>query len=126
MSITRATLLAIALGAAAASGCGGDEPASEEDKAADVAKRYVHTHSNNEEENCAEALAAGVDAKLCDDLGPLVSRNNPEKEKATVTGSTAEVTVTGAGNNTRIDVSLVKEGGDWKVKSWKGYAVEPK
>ena len=90
-----------------------------------MAKRYVHTHSNNEEENCAETLAAGVDPKLCDDLGPLVSRNNPEKQKVTITGSTAKVTVTGAGNNTRIDVTLVKEGEDWKVKSWKGYAVEP-
>ena len=85
----------------------------------------VHTHSNNEEENCAETLARGVDVKLCDDLGPLVSRNNPEERDSKVTGTTAKVTVTGAGNNTRIEVTLVKQGGEWKVQRWRGYAVPP-
>jgi hypothetical protein len=124
VSIARVILVALAL-AALGAGCGGDEPKSEEDRAADVGKRYVHAHSNNEEEKCAGTLATGVDPKLCGDLGPLVSRNNPEEKKATVTGATAKVTVTGAGNNTRIDVTLVKEGDEWRVKSWKGYAVKP-
>lgn len=68
-----------------------------------------------------ETLASGVDPKLCGDLGPLVSRVNPEKKKARITGSSAVVTVTGAGQ-TLIDVTLAKQGDDWKVKSWKGYA----
>ena len=119
-------MITLAITAAAlAAGCGGDDgPKSDEERAADVAKRYVHTHSNNEEESCAETLAAGVDAKLCDDLGPLVSRNNPEEKATKVTGSNAVVTVTGAGNDTRIDVTLVKEDDEWRVKSWKGYAVK--
>ena len=117
-------LLSIALAALALAGCGGDDSKSDEEKAADVAKEYVHTHSNNEGEKCADTLAAGVDPKLCDDLGPLVSRNNPEEKATKVTGDTAKVTVTGAGDNTRIDVTLVKEDGDWRVKSWKGYAVK--
>lgn len=122
MSIARATPLVLALFLAA---CGSDDSKSEEDKAADVAKKYVHSHSNNEEENCAGTLARGVDPKLCGDLGPLVSRNNPEEKESKVTGNTAKVTVTGAGNNTRIDVTLVKQDGDWKVQRWRGYAVPP-
>jgi hypothetical protein len=103
-------------------GCGGDDgPQSDADKAKDVAKQYVHTHSNNEEAKCRGLLATGVDPKLCDDLGPLVSRNNPEVEKAGISGSTAKVTVTGAGP-TLIDVTLRKQGGDWKVVKWRGYA----
>jgi hypothetical protein len=113
-----ALTLVLALGAA---GCGGDdEPKSDEDKAADVAKQYVHTHSNNEEAKCAETLAAGVDEKLCDDLGPLASRVNPEAKETKVTGTTAVVTVTGAAT-TLIDVTLAKEGDDWKVQRWRGY-----
>ena len=113
-------LLSIAL-VAAAVGCGGDdEPASDEDKAADVAKEYVHTHSNNEEAKCAETLASGVDDRLCDDLGPLASRVNPEAKKTRMTGPTAIVTVTGAAT-TLIDVTLVKEDDEWKVRSWRGY-----
>jgi hypothetical protein len=54
-----ARLIPIAL-AAAAVGCGGgDEPKPDENRAADVAKEYVHTNSNSEEERCAEVLAAG-------------------------------------------------------------------
>jgi hypothetical protein len=117
-------LVALALVALAA-GCGGDEPKSEEDRAGDVAKEYVATHANNEREKCVDTLADGVSPKLCDDLGPLASRINPELEEAKVTGTTAAATVTGAGNNTRIDVSLVKEDDGWKVKSWKGRAVPP-
>ena len=123
MSIPRATplvLAALLLGA-----CGGDDSKSEEEKAADVAKEYVHAHSNREVENCAGTLARGVDPKLCGDLGPLVSRNNPEERQSKVTGNTAMVTVTGAGNNTRIDVTLVKQDGEWKVQRWRGYAVKP-
>ena len=123
MSIARLLPLAAAL---LAIGCGGDdEPKSDEDKAAEVAKRYVAANANSEEAECVELLADGVDKQLCDDLGPLAARINPEEKKTTVTGNTAKVTVTGAGNNTRIDVTLVKEGGDWKVKEWKGYAVPP-
>ena len=114
-------LLSIAL-AAAAVGCGGDDkPASDEDRAGDVAKEYVHTHSNNEEPKCEATLATGVDARLCDDLGPLASRVNPEVKKTRMTGPTAIVTVTGAAT-TLIDVTLVKEGDEWKVRSWRGYA----
>lgn len=123
MSIPRATLLALAVCAALAGGCGG-EPASDEDKATEVATEYVSTHANSDEAKCAQTLAAGVDPKLCDDLGPLASRVNPEKKSASVSGSTATVTVTGAGNNTEITVSLVKEGDDWRVKSWKGQATQ--
>lgn len=114
--------LSIALLAAGAlAGCGGDdEPASDEDRAADVAKEYVHTHSNSEGEKCAETLAAGVDPKLCDDRGPLASRVNPEAKSTKVTGNTAVVTVTGAAT-ALIDVTLAKEGDDWKVKRWRGY-----
>jgi hypothetical protein len=115
----------IAFGAACTAllaGCGGDdEPQSDADRAKDVAKQYVHTHSNNEEAKCRDLLATGVDPKLCDDLGPLVSRNNPEVEDAGISGSTAKVTVTGAGP-TLIDVTLRKQGDDWKVVSWRGYA----
>jgi hypothetical protein len=124
MSIARALLLALALVALAA-GCGGDEPESEADRAGEVAKEYVAAHANKEREKCVDTLADGVDAKLCDDLGPLASRINPEQKEAKVAGSTATVTVTGAGNNTRIDVSLVKEDDGWKVKAWKGRAVPP-
>ena len=122
MSIPRLIPLALA---AVLFGCGGDDSKSDEDRAADVAKKYVHAHSNNEEENCAGTLARGVDPKLCGDLGPLVSRNNPEEKESKVTGNTAKVTVTGAGNNTRIDVTLVKQDGEWKVQRWRGYAVKP-
>jgi hypothetical protein len=115
-------LLSIALLVAAAAGCGGDdEPKSDADKAADVAKEYVHTHSNNEEATCAETLATGVDKRFCDDLGPLASRVNPEAKETKVTGSTAVVTVTGAAT-ALLDITLVKQGDDWKVKSWRGYA----
>jgi hypothetical protein len=114
-------LLSIALLVAAAAGCGGDdEPKSDADKAADVAKEYVHTHSNNEEDKCAQTLATGVDNRLCDDLGPLVSRVNPEVRKTRMTGRTAIVTVTGAAT-TLIDVTLVREADDWKVQRWRGY-----
>jgi len=123
VSIARATVLAIAA-AALGAGCGGDDAKSEEDRAADVAKTYVHAHSNKERENCAGTLATGVDPKLCGDLGPLVSRNNPEERQSKVTGNSAKVTVTGAGNNTRIDVTLVKQDGEWKVQRWRGYAVK--
>ena len=122
MSIARVVPLALV---ALAAGCGGDEPKSEEDRAGDVAKEYVATHANNEREKCVDTLADGVSAKLCDDLGPLASRINPEQKESKVTGNTATVTVTGAGNNTRIDVSLVKEDDGWKVKSWKGRAAPP-
>ena len=121
MSIARATALALAA-AALAAGCGGDdEPESDEDRAGEVAKEYVATHANKEGDRCAETLATGVDRKLCDDLGPLVSRVNPEVQKASVTGSNATVTVNGAGNNTLIDVTLVKQGGEWRVQRWRGY-----
>ena len=89
-----------------------------------MAKEYVSTHANSDEAKCAETLAEGVDAQLCDDLGPLASRVNPEEKDVAVSGSTATVTVTGAGNNTEIAVSLVKEGEDWRVKSWKGSATK--
>jgi hypothetical protein len=131
MSIARVkTLLAPAVAlslaiTALAAGCGGGESQSEEDRAGEVAKEYVAMHANNEAEECVDTLADGVDPKLCDDLGPLASRVNPEQKEAKVTGETATVTVTGAGNNTRIDVSLVKEDGEWRVKSWKGRAVPP-
>jgi hypothetical protein len=121
VSIARVLPLALALAAALAGCGGGDEPKSDEDRAADVAKQYVHAHANKEEPKCAETLAAGVDKRLCDDLGPLASRVNPEAKKTAVTGSTAKVTVTGAAT-TLLDVTLVKEGDEWKVKSWKGYA----
>jgi hypothetical protein len=123
VSIARAVLLALA--ASLAAGCGGGDEKSEEDRAGDVAREYVATHANNEGEKCVDTLADGVDPALCDDLGPLASRINPEQKGAKVTGDTATVTVTGAGNNTRIDVSLVKEDGEWRVKSWKGRAVAP-
>lgn len=116
-------LVSIALIAAglALAGCGGGgEPQSNEVEAAEVAKEYVHTHSNNEEAKCAETLATGVDKKLCDDLGPLASRVNPEDRKTRVTGTTAVVTVTGAAT-TLIDVTLVKQGDEWKVQRWRGY-----
>jgi hypothetical protein len=123
MSIPRAAPLALAV---LAVGCGGDDkPKSDEYKAAEVAKQYVASTANNEEEKCAETLATGVDKTLCDDLGPLAARVNPEEKKTTITGTNATVTVTGAGNNTRIDVTLVKQGGEWKVKRWRGYAVPP-
>lgn len=112
--------LSIAL-AALAVGCGGDEPASDEDKAADVATEYVHTHANNEEDRCAELLAGGVDKRFCDDLGPLATRVNPEAKETEITGTTAKVTVTGA-STALLDITLVKEGDEWKVKSWRGYA----
>lgn len=120
MSIARAVaLLAVLL----AAGCGGsDEPESDEDKIGDVAKQYVHSASNNEREKCRETLASGVDPRLCGDLEPLVARNNPEvKKEAKITGSTAKVTVSGAGP-TLLEIEVVKQGGDWKVKTWKGYA----
>ena len=123
MSIAR--VLSLAVAGLAAVGCGGGEPKSEEDRAADVAREYVSTSANSEEAECAETLAAGVDRKLCDELGPLAARINPETKAASVSGSTAKVTVTGAGNNTRLEVMLVDEGGEWKVKRWRGYAVEP-
>jgi hypothetical protein len=85
-----------------------------------VAKQYVHSHSNNEEEKCAETLAAGVDKRFCDDLGPLASRVNPEAKETKVTGTNAVVTVTGAAT-TLLDITLVKEGDAWKVKRWRGY-----
>jgi hypothetical protein len=107
--------------AALVPGCGDDEPLSDEERAKDVATRYVHTHSNDEEAKCRTLLASGVDPRLCDDLGPLVSRIDPEVEDAGISGSTAKVTVTGAGP-TLIDVTLRKEGDDWKVVSWRGYA----
>jgi hypothetical protein len=108
--------------AALVAGCGGDEgPQADEEKAKDVAKQYVHTHSNNEEAKCRGLLASGVDPKLCDDLGPFVSRNNPDVVRAGLSGSTAKVTVTGAGP-TLIDVTLRKQGEDWKVVEWRGYA----
>jgi hypothetical protein len=121
VSIARVLPLALALAAALAGCGGGSEPKSDEDRAADVAKEYVSTHANKEEPKCAETLASGVDKRLCDDLGPLASRVNPETKKTAVTGSTAKVTVTGAAT-TLLDITLVKEGDEWKVKSWKGYA----
>lgn len=119
MSIARAIPLALAV-AALAGGCGGGEPASDEDRAGDVASQYVSAHSNNDEERCAGTLARGVDRRLCDDLGPLASRVNPEVEDASVSGSTATVTVTGAGENTLLDISLVKQAEEWKVQRWRG------
>lgn len=113
-ALTAAALLALA-------GCGGDAEKSEEDKVADVAKQYVHAASNNERENCRETLASGVSPQLCGDLEPLVARNDPEKKKVRITGATAVATVTGAGP-TLLDIELVKQGDEWKVKSWKGYA----
>ncbi|HEX8645541.1 MAG TPA: hypothetical protein VF715_01490 [Thermoleophilaceae bacterium] len=124
MSIARVIPPAL-VAAALFAGCGGGGEKSEADRAGDVAKEYVAAHANKESEKCAGTLADGVDPKLCDDLGPLASRVNPEQKEAKVTGDTATVTVTGAGNNTRIDVSLVKEDGEWRVKSWKGRAVPP-
>ncbi len=120
MSIARAAAV-VALAVLAVAGCGGDEEQSEEDRVADVAKRYVHSASNNERENCRETLASGVNPMLCGDLEPLVARNNPEERKVRITGSTAVATVTGAGP-ALLDVELVKQGDVWKVKSWKGYA----
>jgi hypothetical protein len=113
-------VLSIAVLALALAGCGGDEK-SDEEKAADVAKRYVSMHSNNDEPECRKTLAKGVDERICDDRGPLASRVNPEEEKTRLDGSTAVVTVTGAGNNTLLDITLVKEDDAWKVKSWRGY-----
>ena len=125
MSIARAKTIALAaLLAALAAGCG-EEEKSEEDRAADVAKRYVSSYSNKEIEKCAGTLARGVDPKLCGDLAPLAARINPETKASKVGGNTAKVTVTGAGNNTRLEISLVKQGGDWKVQRWRGYAVPP-
>ena len=121
MSIARLAALLLALAALVAGCGGGDDEKSDEDKAADVAKQYVHSASNREDEKCRDSLASGVDPKLCGDLRPLAARNNPEKKKVTLTGSTAVVTVTGAGP-VLLDVSVVKQGDDWKVKSWKGYA----
>ena len=118
MSIARA---AAVLMLALAAGCGGDEEKSDEDKAGDVATRYVHSASNNEVENCRETLAAGVDRRLCGDLEPLAARNNPDVKKAKLTGRTAVVTVTGAAT-VLLDIELVKQGDDWKVRRWKGYA----
>lgn len=46
---------------------------------------------------------------------------NPEAKKTTLTGSTAKVTVTGA-STVLLDITLVEEGGEWRVRSWKGYA----
>ena len=119
MSIARACALALAA-AALAAGCGGDDSKSNEDLAGDVAKEYVSTNANSEEEKCAETLASGVDPKLCDDLGPLAARVNPEVEEAKVSGQTATVTVTGAGNNTLLDISLVRQDGEWRVQRWRG------
>jgi hypothetical protein len=120
MSIARAAALtSLALLALAA--CGDDEEKSEEDRAADVAKRYVHSASNNERENCRETLASGVNPELCGDLEPLVARNDPERRKVRITGSTAVATVTGAGP-ALLDIELVNQGDEWRVKSWKGYA----
>jgi len=112
-------LLAVAL----AAGCGGgdDEPSSDEEKAAEVAKRYVSTHSNNDEPECQKTLAKGVPKNLCDDGGPLASRVNPEEQKTKISGPTAIVTVNGAGNNVLLDISLTREGDEWKVTNWKGY-----
>jgi hypothetical protein len=113
-----ARILLAALAAALAVGCG-EEEKSEEDRAADVAKRYVSSYSNKEIEKCAGTLARGVDPKLCGDLAPLAARVNPETKASKVSGNTAKVTVTGAGNNTRLEISLVKQGGDWKVTGWR-------
>jgi hypothetical protein len=120
MSIARAVAVPALLLAA---GCGGsDEPKSDEEKIGEVARQYVHSASNNEREKCRETLASGVDPRLCGDLEPLVARNDPEvKKEAKITGSTAKVTVSGAGP-TLLEIEVVEQGGDWKVKSWKGYA----
>lgn len=119
----RSTLhaLSIALVAVAAGCGGGDESSSDEDKAADVAKQYVHSNANNEDAKCLETLASGVDRKLCGDGAPLATRVNPEAKKTTITGSQAKVTVTGA-STALLDITLVKQGEDWKVKAWRGYA----
>jgi hypothetical protein len=114
-------VLSIALVAAVAGCGGGDDSASEEDKAADVAKQYVHSNANNEDAKCAETLASGVDKKLCGDGAPLATRVNPEAKETEINGSQAKVTVTGAAT-ALLDITLVKQGDDWKVKSWRGYA----
>ena len=120
MSIARVAVAVLLLTLAA--GCGGDGGLNtDENKAADVAKQYVHSASNNERANCRETLASGVNRQLCGDLEPLLARNNPERKKVEITGSTAVVTVTGAGP-TLLDIELVKQGDEWKVKTWKGYA----
>jgi plasmid stability protein len=114
--------LSIALAAVALAGCGGgDEPASDEEQAAEVAKRYVSAHSNSDEAECRKTLADGVLPGLCDDAGPLASRVNPEAERARIDGTTAVVTVTGAGNDVLLDITLAKERDEWKVRSWRGY-----
>jgi hypothetical protein len=123
--VSIARLLPLALAAVAAGCGGGGDRKSEEDRAAEVAKRYVSTGANREEAECAATLASGVDRKLCGDLRPLAGRVNPETKESKVTGSTAKVTVTGAGNNTRLEVTLVKQGGEWRVQRWRGYAVPP-
>ena len=113
-----AALVAIA----ALAGCGGDEPKSEEDRVADVAKQYVAANANSEDAKCLETLAAGVDRKLCGDLAPLATRVNPEvRKKARISGTTAKITVTGAGP-VLLDIDLRREGDDWKVVKWRGYA----
>lgn len=119
MSIARACALALA--AAALAGCGGDDgPKSEEDRAADVAKRYVSTNANSEEQECTELLAAGVSDDYCDDLGPLAARVNPKVEDVELRGELAKVTVTGAGDDTLLDIDLANEGGEWRVRAWHG------
>ena len=122
MSIARLAALLLALAALVAGCGGGDDEKSEEDKVGDVAKQYVDAASNNEVDKCEDTLASGVDPKLCGDLEPLAARNDPEvKREAKITGSTARVTVTGAGP-VLLDIDLRKEGDDWKVVKWRGYA----
>ena len=122
VSIPRLTALALAVLAPLATGCGGgDEPASDEDRASEVAEQYVHTNANNEDAKCRETLARGSSPKLCGDGAPLATRVNPDTKEAEVTGSNAKVTVTGAAT-ALLDITLVKEDGEWKVKGWRGYA----
>jgi hypothetical protein len=122
MSIARLTALLLALAAVTAGCGGGGDERSEEDKVGDVAKQYVDAAANNEEDRCRETLASGVDPELCGDLEPLATRNDPDvKKEAKITGSTARVTVTGAGP-VLLDIDLRKQGDDWKVVKWRGYA----